>query len=60
MPAPGRIDDFPEIAGAGGLGRLDGLNEALVASQQEAPGGGGRKKKGKGVQVLTFGGVHRG
>lgn len=61
MPAPGRIDDFPEIAGGGGLGRLDGLNEALVASQQEAPGGGGgRKKKGKGVQVLTFGGVHRG
>ncbi|CDW97020.1 hypothetical protein [Sporisorium scitamineum] len=65
---PGRIDDFAEMAspsaaggGGGGLGSLDGLSEALVASQQgENGGGGGRKKKGKGVQVMTFGGVHRG
>uniref|UniRef100_V5EZI6 RING-type E3 ubiquitin transferase n=1 Tax=Kalmanozyma brasiliensis (strain GHG001) TaxID=1365824 RepID=V5EZI6_KALBG len=54
---PGRIDDFPEIAAGGqGLGSLDGLSEALVASQEA----GGRKKKGKGVQMMTFGGVHRG
>ncbi|TKY88133.1 hypothetical protein EX895_002843 [Sporisorium graminicola] len=63
---PGRIDDFPEMASpgsataTGGLGSLDGLSEALVASQQGEAGGAGRKKKGKGVQVMTFGGVHRG
>ena len=64
-PQAGRIDDFPEMpsgsGGAAGLGSLDGLSEALVASQQESGGASaGRKKKGKGVQVLSFGGVHRG
>ncbi|CBQ69886.1 conserved hypothetical protein [Sporisorium reilianum SRZ2] len=59
---PGRIDDLSELAspaGREGLGSLDGLSEALVASQQQHEGGG-RKKKGKGVQVMAFGGVHRG
>lgn len=68
IPPVGRIDDFPEIPSSGaGLASLNGVNEALVASQQQGAGesgagggAGGRKKKGKGVQVLSFGGVHRG
>lgn len=63
-PQPGRVDEFPEMsngAAGAGVGNLDGLREALVASQQDsiAPGAG-RKKKAKGVQVMAFGGVHRG
>lgn len=66
IPQPGRIDDFPQIegAGGGGLGSLNGINEALVASQRDARGaeGGGKGKgrKGKGVTLAAFGGVHRG
>ncbi|SPO31212.1 uncharacterized protein UTRI_05988_B [Ustilago trichophora] len=61
IPNPGRIDDFPEMPHQG-LANLDGLSEALVASQQDSNGGNatGKKRKGKGVQVLSFGGVHRG
>ncbi|SPO30149.1 uncharacterized protein UTRI_05988 [Ustilago trichophora] len=57
----GRIDDFPEIPPHQGLDNLDGLSDALVASQHDLNrGSNSKKKKGKGVQVLSFGGVHRG
>ncbi|KAJ9475581.1 E3 ubiquitin-protein ligase HEL2 [Pseudozyma hubeiensis] len=52
-----RIDDFPEITGGagGGVTNMDALNEALTASQ-----GGAAKGRKKGVQMMSFGGVHRG
>ena len=65
---PGRIDDFPDLD-SGNRGNLDGLSERLVATGLESGNGGNGgngggtgkgKKKGKGVQMLSFGGVHRG
>ncbi|SAM85944.1 uncharacterized protein UBRO_07859 [Ustilago bromivora] len=64
----------PPVAGArAGLTSLNAVNGALTASQQypgagasgtppdrDTPAARKKKGKGKGVQVLTFGGVHRG
>ncbi|PWY99284.1 hypothetical protein BCV70DRAFT_144319, partial [Testicularia cyperi] len=51
-------------AGGNGLGSLDGLSEALAASQRHDQGqntsaAGSKKKKQKGVQLMSLGGVHR-
>lgn len=60
-----RIDEIASPTG-GFPGALDGLNEALVASQTRRTGQqhtatpSASRKKQKGVQLMSMGGVHRG